>query len=320
MPTRSASLPRVAVLDDYQHVARKMADWSALDGRAEVTFFHDHLTELDDLVKRLSPFEAICIMRERTPLRRPLLERLPNLELIASTGPRNAAIDVAAAKERGVEVKNTGYDSASTIEHTWAMLLSSARHVVAESNDVGAGGWQLTLGANFHGKTLGLLGLGNIGSEVAKVGNAFGMKVIAWSQNLTAEKAAAHGAELVSKEELFRRADYVSVHLVLSDRSRGLVGAPELALMKPSARLVNTSRGPIVDEAALVSALREKRIAGAALDTFDVEPLPADHPFRTMEHVLTTPHVGYVTEDLYRTFYGDSVTNLVRWLDERTKA
>jgi phosphoglycerate dehydrogenase-like enzyme len=320
MPNTAASLPRVAVLDDYQHVARKMADWSVLDGRAEVTVFHDHLTELDELVARLSPFEAICIMRERTPFRRPLLERLPNLELLASTGPRNAAIDLAAAKDHGVEVKHTRYDSASTIEHTWAMLLASARHVVAESNDVRAGGWQLTLGANFHGKTLGLLGLGNIGSEVAKIGRAFGMKVIAWSQNLTAEKAAAHGAELVTKEELFRQADFVSVHLVLSDRSRGLVGAPELALMKPSARLVNTSRGPIVDEAALVSALREKRIAGVALDTFDIEPLPPDHPFRAMEHVLTTPHIGYVTEDLYRFFYEDSVRNIARWLDERTKA
>jgi phosphoglycerate dehydrogenase-like enzyme len=320
MPTTAASLPRVAVLDDYQHVARTVADWSALDGRAEITIFHDHLTDLDELVTRLTPFEAICIMRERTPLKRPLLERLPNLELIASTGPRNAAIDLAAAKDRGVEVKHTGYGSASTIEHTWALLLASARHLVAESNDVRAGGWQLTLGANFHGKTLGLLGLGNIGSEVAKIGRAFGMKVIAWSQNLTAEKASEHGAELVTKEELFRQADYLSVHLVLSDRSRGLVGAPEIALMKPSARLVNTSRGPIVDEAALVSALREGRIAGAALDTFDVEPLPADHPFRTLPRVLTTPHIGYVTEDLYRTFYGDTVTNLVRWLDERTKS
>ncbi len=314
------ALPRIAVLDDYQDVALKMADWSVLEGRAQVTVFHDHLTKEDDIVARLLPFEAICVMRERTPLTRALLDRLPNLHLIASTGPRNASIDVKAASERGIDVRHTRYSSTSTIEHTWALLLASARHVVRENEDVRAGGWQRTVGGNFHGKTLGVLGLGNIGSEVAKVGRAFGMNVIAWSQNLTAEKAEAQGAKLVSKEELFRQSDYLSVHLVLSDRSRGLVGATELGLMKPTARLVNTSRGPIVEEVALVAALREKRIAGAALDTFDVEPLPADHPFRTLDNVLTTPHLGYVTEDLYRAFFEDTVANLVRWLDERTKS
>jgi phosphoglycerate dehydrogenase-like enzyme len=314
------ALPRIAVLDDYQDVALKMADWSVLEGRAQVTVFHDHLTKEDDLVARLLPFEAISVMRERTPLTRALLDRLPNLHLISSTGPRNASIDVKAASERGIDVRHTRYGSASTIEHTWALLLASARHVVQENDDVRAGGWQRTVGGNFHGKTLGVLGLGNIGSEVAKVGRAFGMNILAWSQNLTAEKAEASGARLVSKEELFREADYLSVHLVLSDRSRGLVGATEIGLMKPTARLVNTSRGPIVDEAALVAALRERRIAGAALDTFDVEPLPADHPFRTMDNVLTTPHLGYVTEDLYRVFFEDTVSNLARWLDERTKS
>ena len=317
MPTsQPPALPRIAVLDDYQHVALKMADWSVLAGRAEVTVFADHLTALDELVARLLPFEAVCIMRERTPMTRAVLERLPRLKLIASTGPRNAAIDLAATKERGVAVMHTRYDSSSTIEHTWALILASARHVVLEANDVRAGGWQRSVGVNLHGKTLGLLGLGNIGSEVAKVGTAFGMKVIAWSQNLTAEEAEAQGARLVSKVDLFRQADFVSVHLVLGDRTRGLVGAAELAAMKPTARLVNTSRGPIVEEAALVSALQDKRIAGAALDTFDVEPLPIDHPFRTLENVLTTPHVGYVTEDLYRCFYEDSVANIAKWLDE----
>ncbi len=319
MPT-AAQLPRIAILDDYQDVALKMADWSRLEGRAIVTVFRDHLSAPDEVVARLLPFDAISIMRERTPMPRAILERLPNLRFVSSTGPRNAALDVKAASDLGIGVANTRYDSSSTIEHTWALLLASARHLVRESTDVRAGGWQVTVGENFHGKTLGILGLGNIGSEVAKVGRAFGMNVVAWSQNLTAEKAEAHGAKLVTREDLFRQADYLCVHLVLSDRSRGLVGAPELALMKPTARLVNTSRGPIVDEAALLAALREKRIAGAALDTFDVEPLPLDHPLRSMDNVLTTPHLGYVTQDLYRAFFEDTVSNFVRWLDEQTKS
>ena len=313
----STSLPRIAVLDDYQDVATKMADWSPLERRAELTVFRDHLAGADEVVARLLPFEAVCVMRERTPLSRAILERLPNLKMIASTGPRNASIDVEAAKERGVTVAHTRYSSTSTIEMTWALLLASARHLVIEADDVRAGGWQRTVGSNFHGKTLGVLGLGNIGSEVAKVGRAFGMNVIAWSQNLTADKAEALGARHVAKEELFASSDYVTVHLVLSQRTRGLVGAAELGAMKKTARLVNTSRGPIVDEAALVEVLRGERIAGAALDTFDVDPLPKDHPFRTLKNALTTPHIGYVTEDLYRVFYEDSVKNLVSWLDAR---
>jgi len=246
-----------------------------------------------------------------------VIERLPRLKLIASTGARNASIDVDAAAERGIVVMHTGYDSRAAIELTWALILASARHVVSENANLRAGGWQRTLGDLVSGKTLGVLGLGRIGSEVARVGLAFGMNVIAWSQNLTAEKAQACGARLVSKEELFRDADVLTIHLVLSARTKGLIGAAELRTMKPSARLVNTSRGPIVDEPALIEALRERRIAGAALDVFDVEPLPNDHPFRSLDNVLCTPHIGYVARDLYRTFYGDTVKNIAQWLAQQ---
>ena len=309
---------RIAILDDYQNVALEMADWSPLAGRAAITVFNDHLSNLDDIVERLLPFDVICVMRERTPLPRSVIERLPRLKLVASTGPRNAAIDVEAAAERGVVVAHTGYDARSTIEMTWALILASARQVAVENAHVRAWGWQFTMGDSLHGKMLGVLGLGNIGSEVARIGLAFGMEVIAWSQNLTADKAQTSGARLVSKEELFRTADILTIHLVLSQRTKGLVGAAELQVMKPSARLINTSRGPIVDETALIKVLRERRIAGAALDVFDIEPLPADHPFRSLDNVLSTPHIGYVARDLYRTFYGDTVRNITRWLAQRT--
>jgi len=305
---------RIAILDDYQNVSLEMADWSPLAGRAEITVFNDHISSNDDIVERLLPFDVVCVMRERTPLPRPVIERLPSLKLIASTGRRNAAIDMEAAAERGIEVVHTGYDSRSTIEMTWALILAAARHVASESAHLRSGGWQFTMGEIVHGKTLGVLGLGNIGSEVAQIGLAFGMNVIAWSQNLTADKAQTFGARLVSKEELFRTADILTIHLVLSHRTKGLVGAPELQSMKPSARLINTSRGPIVDEPALIEVLRQRRIAGAALDVFDIEPLPADHPFRLLENVLTTPHMGYVAREMYRTFYGDTVKNIMRWL------
>ena len=219
-----------------------------------------------------------------------------------------------AAAERGIAVVHTGYDARSTIEMTWALILASVRHVASENAHLRAGGWQLALGDSLHGKTLGVLGLGNIGSEVARVSLAFGMNVIAWSQNLTTDKAQACGAELVSKEELFRSADILTIHLVLSQRTNGLVGAAELQAMKPTARLINTSRGPIVQEPALIEVLRERRIAGAALDVFDTEPLPTDHPFRSLDNVLATPHLGYVERELYQTFYGDTVKNIVQWL------
>jgi phosphoglycerate dehydrogenase-like enzyme len=305
---------RIAVLDDYQHVALTMADWSVLDGRASVTVFNDHLAEPDAVVARLKPFDIVCVMRERTPLTRTIIERLPRLKLIASTGPRNASIDVGAAAERGIAVAHTRYEARSTIEMTWALILASVRQVASENAHLLAGGWQLTVGDSLHGKTLGVLGLGNIGAEVARIGLAFGMSVIAWSQNLTADKAQACGAGLVSKEELFRSADILTIHLVLSQRTKGLVGAAELQAMKPTARLINTSRGPIVDEPALLEALRERRIAGAALDVFDTEPLPADHPFRSLENVLATPHLGFVERELYQMFYGDTVKNIVQWL------
>ena len=306
---------KIAVLDDYQHVALSLADWSVLDARATVTAFNDHLANTDTVVERLRPFDIVCVMRERTPMTRTVIERLPNLRLIASTGSRNASIDLKAAEERGVQVVHTGYTSAPTIELTWALILGSARNLVAENTSLRGGGWQQSVGDDMAGRTLGVLGLGNIGGAVAKIGTAFGMNVIAWSQNLTAERAAEVSAERVSKVELFRGADVVSVHLVLSGRTRGLVGAPELAIMKPTARLVNTSRGPIVVEADLITALKAQKIAGAAIDVFDQEPLPLDHPFRTLANLLATPHIGYVSRGLYARFYQDTVENIRRWLN-----
>ncbi len=314
-------LPRhpinVAVLDDYQGIATTVVDWSPVSDRANITVFQDHLASEDAVAERLAPFDVVCVMRERTPLPGSLIKRLPRLKLIASTGSRNASIDLAAAAERGVTVMHTGYTSAPTIELTWALILASARNIPAESASVRGGGWQHTLGDDLAGKTLGLLGLGNVGSGVAKVGLAFGMNVVAWSQNLTSEVAAAAGVRLVSKEDLLRTADVVSIHMVLSARTKGLIGVAEIALMKPSARLINTSRGPLVDEAALLDALSDHRIAGAAVDVFDVEPLPEDHAYRRVEDLLATPHIGYATRGLYEGFYRDSVANISAWLEQR---
>jgi phosphoglycerate dehydrogenase-like enzyme len=305
----------VAILDDYQNVALRFADWSGVQRRAEVMVFNDHVADPSAVVERLRPFDVVCVMRERTPLPREVLQQLPNLRLIASTGPRNASIDSQAAADFGIAVTATGYDSTPTIEFSWSLILASMRRIDREAASLKAGGWQTGLGSNLRGKTLGVVGLGNIGREVARIGVAFGMKVIAWSQNLTEEKASAAGAILVNKQTLFREADIVTLHLVLSGRTRGLIGAPEFALMKPTARFVNTSRAPIVDEAALIEALRARRIAGAAIDVFDVEPLPPDHPFRKLDNVLATPHIGYVTEELYRTFYADAAANIATWLE-----
>jgi len=314
MPSKPERL-RIAVLDDYQNVALSLADWSALDERATATVFNDHLADSDTVVERLQPFDIVCVMRERTPMTRTIIERLPKLRMIASTAMRNASIDIKAAEERGVQVVHTGYTSAPTIELTWALILASARNLIAENTSLRRGGWQQSVGDDMAGRTLGLLGLGNVGGAVAKIGNAFGMKVIAWSQNLTNERAADVGAALVTKDELFQKADVLSIHLVLSDRTRGLVGAAELALMKPTARLINTSRGPIVVEADLVAALTDKTIAGAAIDVFDQEPLPLGHPFRSLPNLLATPHIGYVSRGLYARFYQDTVANIRRWLD-----
>jgi phosphoglycerate dehydrogenase-like enzyme len=305
---------KIAVLDDYQNIALKVADWSSIPGSPEIKVFDDHISELEPLVERLFPFAVVCIMRERTPMTAALLDRLPNLRLIASTGPRNAAIDLEAAKRRGIEVRHTGYRSTPTIEFTWALLLALARNVVTENSSLRNRGWQTSVGADLYDKTLGVLGLGNIGSRVAEIGKFLGMKVIAWSQHLTHEKAEASGARLVSKDQLFREADFLTVHLVLSERSRGIVGKAELALMKSTSFLVNTARGPIVEEAALIETLRNRKIAGAAIDVFDYEPLPAEHPFRHMPNVLATPHLGYGTWSLYEIFYKDSVANIKAWL------
>jgi len=310
----------VAVLDDYQGAALRLADWSVLEGRAAVSVFNDHLAAADAVVERLKGFEVLCVMRERTPLPRAILERLPKLKLIVSTGARNASIDTAAAAERGIAVAFTGYTSAPTIEMTWALILAASRHVVAENLAFRRGGWQQGVGIGLAGKTLGVLGLGRVGGAVAKVGSLLGMKVITWSPNMTPERAAAGGVTAVSKEDLLRQSDVLTIHLVLSPKTRGLIGAGELALMKTSSLLVNTSRGPLVDEAALVSALTSRKIAMAALDVFDTEPLPADHPFRSLDNVLGTPHIGYVADDLYRTFYGDTVKAVDAWLAERAKA
>ena len=308
---------KIAILDDYQNVALSIADWSAVAKRADITVFNDHIDQTDALVERLMPFDVICVMRERTPLRRDVIERLPRLRFIASTGPRNISIDMAAANKRGILVINTGYRSTPTIELTWALILASARHLVGESNSIRAGGWQTSMGCEVDGRVLGVLGLGNVGREVARIGRAFGMKIIAWSQNLTAEAAAAADAELVTKDEFFRRADVVTIHLILSERTRGLVGAAELELMKPTARLINTSRGPIVDEQALIETLRNLAIVGAAVDVFDTEPLPAKHPFRSLENLLATPHIGFVAEDLYRTFYRDAAAAFGAWIEKQ---
>jgi phosphoglycerate dehydrogenase-like enzyme len=308
-------MKRVAVLDDYQCVAKVFADWSRLDGLVEVTSFTDHLAREDALVERLAPFPIVVAMRERTPFPRSLLERLPALELLVTTGPFNAAIDIAAADERGVVVCGTGGVGHNTPELTWALILACARHIPAEDRNVKTGGWMTTVGTDLHGRTLGLLGLGRLGGAVAHVGAAFGMDVIAWSQNLTDERSSEMGARRVERDDLFRFADVLSIHLVLSDRTLGLVGARELELMKPSAILVNTSRGPIVDEAALADALSRHRIRAAGVDVFANEPLPADHPFRRLDNMVCTPHIGYVTEDAYRVFFEDIVDDIAAYLD-----
>src|SRR5690349_8115912 len=290
---------RVAVLDDYQGVALSYGDWGDLD----VEVFTDHLPGDDEVVARLGPFDVVVAMRERTPFTRARLERLENLKLLVTTGMRNASIDLEAAREQGVAVCGTGSLGPPTAELAWGLILALTRHIPAEDARMRAGGWQHTVGPELAGRTLGLVGLGRLGARMAKIARAFEMETIAWSQNLTPERAAEAGAEAVAKEELFRRADIVSIHLVLSDRSRGLVAVEELALMKPTAYLVNTSRGPIVDEAALLDALHSGRIAGAGIDVYDTEPLPPQHPLRFAPNTVLTPHIGYVTTGAYEVFY-----------------
>jgi phosphoglycerate dehydrogenase-like enzyme len=292
-----------------------MADWSGLQESHKVVAFQERLPDVDAAAKALAEFDIIGIMRERTPFQRALFEKLPKLKLLVTTGKRNASIDLEAAKAHNVMVCNTGGAGRSTAELAIGLMIALARHFREEFAAMRpGGGWQTTLGMDLEGKTLGILGLGNLGARVGRVGAAMGMKPIAWSQNLTSEQARERGAERVEKDELFRRSDVVSIHLILSARTRGLVGARELGLMKPTALLINTSRGPIVDEAALLAALREKRIAGFGGDTFDVEPLPNDHPLRSEPRALLTPHLGYVTEETYRDFYSGMVQAIEAWL------
>ena len=308
-------MARVALLDDYQGVALGMADWKSLPTGTEVVVFKDHLADENALSARLADFDIIMALRERTLFPRTLLERLPKLKLLITAGMRNASIDMKAAAERGVLVCGTSGLPYPTAELAWGLILSLVRRIPAEDRATREGRWQTNLGLGLNGKTLGVLGLGTLGSRVARVGRALEMKVLAWSQNLTAERAAAEDAMLVAKDDLLARSDFVSIHLVLSERTRGLVGARELGLMKRSAYLVNTSRGPIVDEAALIRALGDGTIAGAGLDVFDEEPLPRDHPFRRLPNIVITPHLGYVTEETYRIFYGQAVEDIKAYLD-----
>jgi phosphoglycerate dehydrogenase-like enzyme len=305
---------RIAVLDDYQGVSGHYADWSTLPEPAEVTVFGDHLDDEDAVARRLAPFDVVVAMRERTPFPRSLLERLPGLRLLVTTGARNASIDVSAAAERGIAVCGTGAHPSGTAELTWALVLAVARHLPEETANVRAGGWQTTVGTDLAGCRLGVVGLGRLGTRVARIGQAFEMDVVAWSQNLTDERAAAAGVRRVGKDELFRTSDVVTVHLQLSDRTRGLIGAGEIALMKPTAILVNTSRGPIVDERALLAALRERRLAGAGVDVYDREPLPVDSPVRTAPGLVATPHLGYVTDATYEVFFREAVEDVAAWM------
>lgn len=304
----------VAILDDYQHAALAAADWNSLVD-ANITVFNEYISDTNKLVEALSPFHVIVAMRERTPFPASLLEKLPNLKLLVTTGTRNLAIDMEFAKKQKIPVCGTPMVPHSTYEHTWALILALAKNIPQENTLMHAGGWQAEVSIGLKGKTLGILGLGRLGAEVARIGQAFGMHVIAWSENLTKEKAAEHDVLYVEKDKLFQDSDILSVHLLLSERTKGLVGAKELAAMKPSAYLVNTARGPIIDETALLATLKNRSISGAAIDVYDIEPLPVDHPFRKLENVLLTGHTGYVVQELYEIAYGQAVDNIKSWLD-----
>ncbi|BFT72155.1 D-2-hydroxyacid dehydrogenase family protein [Paenibacillus sp. P36] len=306
---------RCAILDDYQQVALKAADWSTITDQVEVKSIHQHINQPDELIEQIADCEIVVIMRERTPFRAALLKRLPHLKLLVTTGMRNASIDLDAAAAQGITVCGTGGAGNATAELTWALVLGLARNIVQEHNAIRSGQWQSTIGTDLYGKTLGVLGLGKLGTKIAKFGQAFGMDVVAWSQNLTQERADEVGVRFAkSKEELLESSDFVSIHLVLSDRTRGLISAADLKRMRSSAYLINTSRAPIVDQEALAEALQNQWIAGAAVDVFDVEPLPKDDKFRTLPNLLTTPHIGYVSEANYQAFYRDVVEDIRAYL------
>jgi phosphoglycerate dehydrogenase-like enzyme len=317
-------LPRVAILDDYAGVALELADWSAVQSRSEVTVFDRHLSEAE-ATDALLPFDVVCTVRERMALPRTLIERLPNLKLVTIVGRSLPNLDMAAATEHGVLVAHSDFAHPrfssvrdATPELAWGLMIATVRNLAEEHRRMREGAWQTTTGLTLSGKTLGLLGLGRIGKRMAEYAKVFGMEVIAWSQNLTDEAAAAVGARRVEKTKLFEHSDVVSIHLVLSERTRGLVAAPELALMEPNAYLINTSRGPIVDEEALIDALRTGRIAGAGLDVYDIEPLAPDHPFRLLPNVTLSPHLGYVTREMLGAFYADAVEAVAAWLDGKS--
>jgi len=307
---------RCAILDDYQNVALTMADWSKVKGDVAIKVFNEHLGSADKVVEALKGFAIVCAMRERTAFPRAVIEALPELKLLITTGMRNASIELEAAQARNVVVCGTPSFGNATAAIATGLMLDLARHICYEQVRLKAGApWQTTIGLDLEGMTLALLGLGRLGTRMAEIGQAFRMNVIAWSQNLTPERCQTVGVEAVSRDDLFRRADFLSIHLQLSPRTRSLVGARELGLMKGGAYLINTSRGPIVEEAALIAALREKRIAGAGLDVFDIEPLPVEHPLRALDNVVLTPHLGYVVEQNYRAFFGGTVDAIRGFLD-----
>jgi D-3-phosphoglycerate dehydrogenase len=307
---------RCAILDDYQNVALKLADWSPLKGKVDITVFNEHLGDAPNVIKTLKDFDIICAMRERTPFRRETVEALPNLKLLLTSGARNASFDLDALKQRGVVVSGTGGYGNATAGITIGLILELTRRIGFENARMKAGEkWQITLGRDVEGMTLGVVGLGKLGAHVAAIGKVLNMKVNAWSQNLTKEKCDEVGVGFVSKDELMATSDIISIHVVLSQRTRGLISRADIARMKPTSYLVNTARGPIVDEDALLDALRERKIAGAGLDTYSIEPLPVDHPFRKLDNIVTTPHLGYVTEQGYRKFYSDMVEDIRGWID-----
>lgn len=305
---------RIVILDDYQGCALDLADWSRIRASHEVVAFRDHIEDRDELVRRLGAVDILCIMRERTTVDRALMERLPSLKMICTTGHVHAGLDAKAAAERGIAVTTTASSRYATAELTFGLVLALARQIVAHHNSVQSGGWQIELGHDVRGKTIGIVGIGNLGAQVAGFARAFGMNVVAWSQNLTEEQAAKAGARKVTKEELFRTSDYVTVHYKLSARSKGIIGPADIALMKKTAYLINTSRGPLIDEEAMIAAIKDGRIAGAGLDVFDHEPLAPGHFFRTSRKVIVTPHVGYVSHENYVTYFTEMVENIEGWL------
>ena len=308
-------MKRLAILDDYQNVALTMADWFKLEDKVEITVFNDHLDDEQAVADRLKDFQIVCMMRERTPFLRSLLDKLPKLEHLFTNGMYNPSIDLEAASDNGIVVTGSPMLGYPTAELTWGLMLSLARNITLEDRETRAGNWELTVGQGLNGKTLGIIGLGRLGKLVARYALAFDMKILAWSENLTKETCDEVGVEYAAKQDLLKQSDFVTIHLKLSERTQGLIGPDDLALMKKTAYLINTSRGPIIEETALVEALQNHRIAGAGIDVFDIEPLPLDHPLRNMPNTVITPHIGYVTQENYKVSFETAVENIASWLD-----